>query len=177
MPVVKEKKTVAIGKTDRVSNDADDVVGKKSRTEKMDTGVKPLVPQMSAGRSYSDVLEIGGRGPVMVKVPGGEFKMGSASSSTYFDERPKHTVKLKAFSISKYEVTFDEYDQYTDAKGLARLDDNGWGRGRRPIINVSWDDANAYTQWKSVSFAKRGRMGICSTCRFSNLVLVGHPVQ
>lgn len=111
--------------------------------------MKPTISLMSAGRTYSDELEMGGRGPVMVKAPGGEFKMGSASSSTYFDERPKHTVKLKAFSISKYEVTFNEYDQYAEAKGIVKPDDNGWGRGRRPVINVSWDDANVYAQWLS----------------------------
>ncbi len=144
-----EKKTVAPGKSGYMSNNTGDAVSDKPKIEKLDTSVKPVVSLMSAGRAYSDVLKMGGRGPVMVKALGGEFEMGSASSSTYFDERPKHTVKLKAFSISKYEVTFNEYDQYAEAKGLPKPDDNGWGRGRRPVINVSWDDANAYARWLS----------------------------
>jgi formylglycine-generating enzyme required for sulfatase activity len=46
-------------------------------------------------------------------------------------------------------VTFEEYDAFTDATGRERAYDQGWGRGRRPIINVSWHDAVAYTQWLS----------------------------
>ena len=52
-----------------------------------------------------------------------------------------HEVKIDSFALSKYEVTFEEYDAFTDAMGRKRADDKGWGRGRRPVINVSWDDA------------------------------------
>ena len=52
----------------------------------------------------------------------------------------------RAFAVSKYEVTFEDYDRFTYPN---RVDDNGWGRGARPVINVSWDDAQEYVGWLS----------------------------
>ncbi|MCK5876698.1 MAG: SUMF1/EgtB/PvdO family nonheme iron enzyme [Candidatus Marithrix sp.] len=86
-------------------------------------------------------------GPLMVKLPGGIFKMGS--KLPYSDERPQHKVKLEKFSISKYEVTFEEYDWFAGATGRQLPDDNNWGRGKRPVVNVSWYSAVAYTEWLS----------------------------
>lgn len=100
-------------------------------------------------RIFSDFLSTGGSGPVMVGVPSGIFTMGSPANSTHFDERPQHTVSLRKFSISKYEVTFDDYDRFSSETGRPRPSDNGWGRGKRPVINVTWDDAVAYTAWLS----------------------------
>jgi len=85
----------------------------------------------------------------MVKLPGGTFQMGSKSSSTYYDERPQHKVTLQSFSISQYEITFEEYDLFATKTGSTLPEDNGWGRGKRPVINVSWKDATDYTQWLS----------------------------
>ena len=53
------------------------------------------------------------------------------------------------FEMGQYEVTFDEYDLFAAATGREKPADQGWGRGNRPVINVSWDDAVAYTQWLS----------------------------
>ena len=100
-------------------------------------------------RVYSDFLKSGGSGPVMSAVPAGTFKMGSPSSSVNFEERPQHPVAVKKFSISKYEVSFAEYDRFAAATGRPRPSDNGWGRQKRPVVNVSWLDANAYTKWLS----------------------------
>ena len=74
------------------------------------------------------------------------------------DERPVHTVRVERFELSKYEVTFEEYDRFTAATGRARADDEGWGRGRCPVINVTWDDAVAYTQWLSQQTGERYRL-------------------
>ncbi len=111
------------------------------------------VPQKStttinAMETYRDRLK-DALGPLMVKLPGGTFKMGSKNSSTYYDERPQHKVTLQSFSISQYEVTFEEYDWFATATGRRLPEDNGWGRGRQPVINVSWKDAMNYTQWLS----------------------------
>ena len=66
------------------------------------------------------------------------------------DERPVHTVQFaNAFEMGKYEVTFDEYDLFAAATRREKPGHEGWGRGDRPVINVSWDDAVAYTQWLS----------------------------
>jgi formylglycine-generating enzyme required for sulfatase activity/CRP-like cAMP-binding protein len=102
-----------------------------------------------AGRSFNDALKIGGQGPVMVKLPADSFAMGSTGNSLNFDEGPQHQVNVPAFSISKYEVTFTEYDRYARATGRRRPYDESWGRGDHPVINVSWSDARAYTRWLS----------------------------
>ena len=89
--------------------------------------------------------------PEMVVIPAGSFLMGCVSGiDCNDDEKPVREVNIDSFALSKYEVTFEEYDAFTDATGRERVDDNiGWGRGRRPVINVSWYDAIAYTEWLS----------------------------
>ena len=88
--------------------------------------------------------------PEMVKIPGGSFRMGCVSGQDCDDdEYPVHTVRVERFELSKYEVTFEEYDRFTAATGRERASDMGYGRGRRPAIMVSWKDAVAYTRWLS----------------------------
>ena len=101
------------------------------------------------GDTFSDVLTSGGRGPEMVVVPPGRFQMGCVSgigcSNT---EKPVHEVEIpRAFAVSKYQVTFEDYSRFAMSK--LRMVDHGWGRGRRPVINVSWLDAQDYVQWLS----------------------------
>ncbi len=64
----------------------------------------------------------------------------------------------RAFAIGKYEVTFAEYDQFAQATGRPLPDDEGWGRGKRPAINISWEDAKAYTKWLSKQTGKQYRL-------------------
>lgn len=82
--------------------------------------------------------------PEMVLVPPGIFMAGIAGS------QQKKTIS-QAFAIGKYEVTFAEWDACVADGGCAgyRPDDQGWGRGRQPVINVSWDDARQYVRWLS----------------------------
>ena len=98
--------------------------------------------------------------PEMVVIPAGSFRMGCVSGiNCYSDkEKPVHEVRIASFEMSKYEVTFEEYDRFTDATGRERTDDKGWGRGRRPVIEVSWFDAMAYTQWLSSQTGKIYRL-------------------
>ncbi|MEN8216692.1 MAG: SUMF1/EgtB/PvdO family nonheme iron enzyme [Pseudomonadota bacterium] len=83
--------------------------------------------------------------PEMVTIPAGRFRMGGTDD----DEKPVHWVSLKSFSMSRYEITFNEYDSFAEATGRKKPYDRGWGRGNRPVINVSWHDATAYAQWLS----------------------------
>jgi hypothetical protein len=92
----------------------------------------------------------------MLRIPYGSFQMGSNNGGD--DEKPVHPVKLKSFAIGRYEVTFDEYDQFVEASGKPMPDDNGWSRGKRPVINVSWEDAVAYAQWLSTVTGKNFRL-------------------
>jgi formylglycine-generating enzyme required for sulfatase activity len=89
--------------------------------------------------------------PSMVALPGGTFAMGSPESEEGREpgEGPQRPVTIKPFAIGQYEVTFDEWDACIAGDGCNgyRPDDNGWGRGSRPVINVLWRDAQAYVDW------------------------------
>lgn len=83
-----------------------------------------------------------------VFVAGGTFKMGDPEG-TFRRELPVHDVTISDFHVSMYEVTFTQYDEFCEATGYEPPYDEGWGRQNRPVINVSWEDANAYAAWLS----------------------------
>ena len=94
--------------------------------------------------------------PMMIVLPAGTFLMGSPESETEGSgagtdgERPRHAVMIGApFAIGAFEVTFAEWDAcFRDGDcGANPPDDAGWGRDRRPVINVSWQEAQGYAQW------------------------------
>jgi formylglycine-generating enzyme required for sulfatase activity/CRP-like cAMP-binding protein/chromosome segregation ATPase len=117
---------------------------------------EPVPP--AAPRSFQDSLQGGGKGPVMVELPAGDFLMGSPGNSLNYDESPRHKVTLDGFSISKHEVTFTEYDKFARATGRRLPNDESWGRADHPVINVSWNDARAYAEWLSKKTGKRYRL-------------------
>ncbi len=83
-----------------------------------------------------------------VDIPAGTFTMGSPTSEALRDVNEiQHKVTLSAFKMSKYEVTFEQYDDFCKAKGKERPSDAGWGRENRPVINVSWEEANAFAKY------------------------------
>ena len=114
-------------------------------------------PVLSAGKVFRDRLKNGQEGPEMVVIPAGTFEMGDVQGAK--DELPVRMVKIqKPFAIGQYEVTFDDYDQFATAAKDKLPDDRGWGRGRRPVINVSWYDAVEYAKWLSEQTGKRYRL-------------------
>ncbi len=94
-----------------------------------------------------DTIRSIGRTPVGF-VEGGSFHMGSPTGGSD-DERPVRTVTLDSFLMTTTEVTFDAYDRFARATGRNLPNDEGWGRGNRPAINVTWYDAVAYANWLS----------------------------
>ena len=97
--------------------------------------------------------------PEMVVIPAGRFWMGCVSEKDCYDEEmPVHMVMIGSFALSKYEVTFEEYDRFTAATGRKRARDGGWGRGRRPVAAVAWNEAVAYTEWLSAETGLRYRL-------------------
>ena len=88
-------------------------------------------------------------GSILVYIPAGSFSMGSNSGSD--DEKPVHSVYLDGYFISKYEITFDQYDRFCKKTIRWKLDDEGWGRGKYPVINVWWDGAVTYCKWVGLS--------------------------
>jgi formylglycine-generating enzyme required for sulfatase activity len=99
--------------------------------------------------------------PEMVIVPAGEVQMGSPDGEPDRNahESPMRTVTFaKPFAIGKYEVTFDEWDACVAAKACATVPDDGWGRGRRPVIYVNFRMANDYARWLSEKTGKTYRL-------------------
>jgi formylglycine-generating enzyme required for sulfatase activity len=87
---------------------------------------------------------------ILVLVEKDSFTMGDTWGDGYGTEKPTHKVTFTYnFYIGKYETTFDEYDAFCEATGRSKPYDIGWGRGNRPVINVSWWDAIAYCNWLS----------------------------
>ncbi len=86
-------------------------------------------------------------------------RMGDIQGGGYNDEKPVHEVVIsKTFALGRYEVTFAEYDRFCQATGREKPTDQGWGRGKRPVINVSWNDAKAYAKWLSEQTDKKYRL-------------------
>ncbi|KHD04912.2 hypothetical protein PN36_28765 [Candidatus Thiomargarita nelsonii] len=115
---------------------------------------------------FRDYLKDGSKGPQMVWIAGGYFQMGdmnvtvtSFQGGGFDNEKPVHSVFItQDFGIGRYEVTFAEYDKFAQATGRKKPDDEGWGRGNRPVINVSWNEAVAYTQWLATQTGKKYRL-------------------
>lgn len=87
--------------------------------------------------------------PAMVSVKGGTFEMGDVMDDKEYHDEKVHTVIVSDFLICRNEVTFEEYDRFCLATKRAKPQDEGWGRGQYPVINVSWEDAIAYCNWLS----------------------------
>lgn len=117
---------------------------------------QPQTTQTRTGTKAGDIFRDCPDCPELVVVPAGSFNMGSASEY----ENPVHRVTLaKPFAIGRREVTFDEWDRCVDAGGCKnRPNDRDWGRGGRPVINVSWVDAKAFVTWLSQKTGKAYRL-------------------
>jgi sulfatase modifying factor 1 len=88
--------------------------------------------------------------PYWVQIPGGTFMMGSPTSEAGrvgINETP-HEVTINSFKMGRYEVTFEEYDAFCVATRRRKPDDDGWGRGNHPVMDITWMDAKAFADWK-----------------------------
>ncbi len=101
--------------------------------------------------------------PEMVIIPAGTFTMGSPHSEKgrHTDEGPQRRVTItRPFAVSKYEITFDEWDACVKAGACNgyKPSDSGWGRSKRPVSNVSWNDAQSYAAWLSAKTGQQYRL-------------------
>ncbi len=117
-------------------------------------------PERAEGEVFRDALKDGGEGPEMVVLPTGSFRMGDLSGGGYDYEKPIRTVTItRPIAMGGYEVSFEDYDRFADTTtGVDRPNDEGWGRGTRPVINLSQEDAKAYAVWLSAQTGKRYRL-------------------
>ncbi len=121
-------------------------------------GKKPCI-KPGSGRTFKDCPNC----PEMVVVPAGSFVMGSPESEPEHSssESPQHTVTIpKPVAVGRFAVTFAEWDACVADGGCGgyKPSDSGWGRGDRPVINVNWNDAQAYVQWLSGKTGKTYRL-------------------
>jgi formylglycine-generating enzyme required for sulfatase activity len=86
--------------------------------------------------------------------------MGASASETVHSAMPPHMVTIeRPFAVGKFEVTFDEWTACVRERGCVHVpDDRGWGRGSRPAIYISWDDAMQYVRWLSMKTGKSYRL-------------------
>jgi formylglycine-generating enzyme required for sulfatase activity len=123
-----------------------------------ETAVQPGPQYVDKADVFRDKLKSGGYGPTMIKVPGGTFRMGGASAIIAADEVPRHDVTVASFMVGVYEVTLAEYYGFADATGRAKPKSNGWDIKTHPVVDVTWDDALAYTRWLSKQTDKQYRL-------------------
>ncbi len=131
---------------------------------------------------FRDTLRNGSKGPEMVRIPAGSFRMGDIQGGGYSDEKPVHRVSVSAFAMGKYEVTVGEFKRFvkasrykTDAEknGTCWTYRNGsWGQQKganwrnpsfsqnnsHPVTCISWNDATAYAKWLSQQTGKKYRL-------------------
>ena len=127
--------------------------------------INEAIVKSKGGSTFQD-----GEGyPKLVMVPSGSFMMGSPACERgrYCDESPMHEVRIGyQFAVGVYPVTFDEWDACVsdgecgrDSSGVVESgDDEGYGRGNFPVINVTWKDAKTYVRWLSYKTGKFYRL-------------------
>ncbi|MBK7675334.1 MAG: SUMF1/EgtB/PvdO family nonheme iron enzyme [Candidatus Accumulibacter sp.] len=120
-------------------------------------GQVSVIEDPPPGETFRDCPEC----PLMVVVPAGKFVMGSPpeEKGRFDNEGPQRQVTIpKAIAVGRYEVRFDEWALCVQDGACPALSDEGFGRGARPVINVSFDDAKAYAQWLSKKSGKSYRL-------------------
>ena len=140
--------------------------------EKVQAWQRETAAQLGLPVFFRNKLQTGSEGPVMAVIPPGSFLMGSPPDEfgRSDNEGPQYRVSFaKPFAIGRFAVSFAEYDLFCESTGKkmffvwstgarAKPGDEGWGRGQRPVINVDWDDAQAYCRWLSEQTGKNYRL-------------------
>lgn len=87
--------------------------------------------------------------PTMVDIAGNSYSMGCypSDSNCLSNEQPLHHVSVAAFQFGETEVSFEEFDLFSNDTGAVHPNDFGYGRGQKPVIGVNWHDANRYITW------------------------------
>jgi len=114
--------------------------------------IKPFEPKIESKKEA--VVKVKPQKPIIewVDIPAGTFIMGCPKNEVKkeiweSDYETQHKVKINAFKMSKFAITFEQYDLFCETFGIEKPYDENWGRGKHPVINVSWNDANKFAQW------------------------------
>jgi formylglycine-generating enzyme required for sulfatase activity len=134
--------------------------GEPLELRKSEPVMAPAGPMTKPSYAFRDCATC----PEMVVIPAGSFKMGSPDDEPdrNADEGPQRTVTIvRPFAVGKFEVTFAEWEACVTGggcKGNPAPADEGWGKDRQPVINVSWDDAQEYVLWLTRRTGKSYRL-------------------
>jgi formylglycine-generating enzyme required for sulfatase activity len=116
---------------------------------------------LKPGETFRECAEGSKACPEMVVLPAGQFWMGSPDREGEDRERPRHKVRIaKPFAVGKFELTWDEWEACVAMRGCdgRPTSDQGFDRGRKPLINVSWEQAREYVVWLSRMTGKSYRL-------------------
>ena len=120
-------------------------------------------PPANIETAFHDTLPNGLKGPELVLISEKLLR----SNTSKIRGHSSITTPSKAFFLGRYEVTFAEYEQFVNATHHQLPNDSGWGRDNRPVMNVSWNDAIAYTQWLSEQTGQNYRLPSAEEWRFA----------
>jgi formylglycine-generating enzyme required for sulfatase activity len=124
----------------------------------------PYVLKPEAERAFKALAsfrECGKDCPEMIVIPAGSFMMGSPTTEQggNSNEAPQHKVVIaERFAVSKFDVTFADWDACVSVGGCPKAGDSNFGRDTRPVINIGWDDAQTYVAWLSKMTGKDYRL-------------------
>ena len=99
--------------------------------------------------------------PEMIVIPAGSFTMGASQTEPGQDwtQEPQHAVTIaRPLAVSKYEITFDDWDACTNYGDCPHISDAGYGRGSQPVIDLDWSEAQHYADWFSKMTGKTYRL-------------------
>lgn len=133
-------------------NELDEAI-KKYRTA---LSLNPSGTQLKEKLQNAEAKKEKSLGIDFVFVSGGSFQMGNTLDNGDDDEKPVHTVQIKDFYMSRYEITFAQYEVFCRETKKPVPPDNGWGRDNRPVINVNWEEAREFCVW----FSRRTGMNV-----------------
>ena len=125
------------------------------------TGVSLLAGAGTADSEAASLLVLEKYVPDLVLIPAGEMAVSNADrrSASGADTEPRRVVFERPFLLSRFEITFEQWDHCHQSGGCDhRPDDKGWGRAQRPVIDVSWDDIAQYLDWLSAATGERYRL-------------------
>jgi formylglycine-generating enzyme required for sulfatase activity len=132
-------------------------------SKNLQRGVSALSGEQERALKPKDTFKECDSCPDMVVVPAGVYLMGSpdGEKDRSPDEGPQRRIVMdKPFAVGRFSVTFAEWDTCVADNGCDGYSpsDKGWGRGLRPVINVSWNDAQTFTRWLSAKTGKTYRL-------------------
>jgi formylglycine-generating enzyme required for sulfatase activity len=107
--------------------------------------------ELNAARDVAASLE-------MLQIPAGRFVMGTDPAISFQNGFPPHEVTVPAFRLARYPITFEQFDAFARATRRALPTDEGWGRGRRPAIHVSWLEAQTFVAWLNAGTGRHFRL-------------------